>query len=256
MRSLIFAFIGTVVLVVGGCQSSPEPSADAVIDSARAAHGSSVLDRATITFEFRGESFRLRHDDGQFHYRRTFTDSLDRSVTEGLTNEGPYRVIDGDTTTLDSDGRTTVDTNVNSVAYFALLPAPLNDPAVQPSYRGRDTIDGAPYHRVQVTFQQEEGGQDWEDVFVYWFHTDTYAMDYLAYAFGLGPEEETGTRFREAYNVRRSSGVRFADYYNYTADTLSPDQMHRYPDLRSRDTLREVSRVTLDSVKVRPLSDS
>lgn len=256
MRSLVLSFIGTVMLVLGGCQSSPAPSADAVIDSARAAHGSSTLNQATVTFGFRGDAYRLRLNDGQFHYRRAFTDSLDRSVTEGLTNEGPYRVIEGDTTNLDADGRAAVDTNVNSVAYFTLLPAPLDDPGVQSSYRGRDTIDGAPYHRVQVTFRQEDGGRDWEDVFLYWFHTDTYAMDYFAYAYGLGSEEDTGTRFREAYNHRRRGGVQFADYYNYTADTLAPDQMERYPDLWARDALQEVSRVALDSVQVRPLPSS
>ncbi len=212
-----------------------------------------MLDHATMRFTFRGASFRLDHRrDGRFHYRRSLTDSLGRSVVEGLTNDGPYRVVNGDTTTLGTEERAEVETAVNSVAYFARLPAPLDAPAVQPSYRGRDTIDGTPYHRVRVTFQQEGGGRDWQDVFLYWFHTETSAMDYLAYAYGLGPDEETGTRFRKADNVRRRGGVRIADYDNYTADTLSPDQMHRYPALLARDALTYVSRVALDSVEVRP----
>ncbi len=212
-----------------------------------------MLDHATMRFTFRGASFRLAHQrDGRFHYRRSLTDSLGRSVVEGLTNDGPYRVVNGDTTTLGAEGRAEVETAVNSVAYFARLPAPLDAPAVQPSYRGRDTIDGTPYHRVRVTFQQEGGGRDWQDIFLYWFHTETSAMDYLAYAYGLGPDEETGTRFRKADNVRRRGGVRIADYDNYTADTLSPDQMHRYPELLARDALTYVSRVALDSVEVRP----
>jgi hypothetical protein len=154
---------------------------------------------------------------------------------------------------LSSSERDAVETTVNSVTYFALLPAPLGDSAVQPTYSGRDTIDGVPYHRVKVTFRQEGGGKDWEDIFMYWFRTDTYAMDYLAYAFGQGPDEEPGTRFREAYNVRRVNGVRMADYRNYTVDTLSADQMEEYPDLWARDAARLVSRIELDSVQVRPL---
>ena len=210
-----------------------------------------------MTFTFRGTSFRLRHHrNGRFHYRRALTDSLGRSVVEGLTNDGPYRVVDGDTMSLGPDGRAEVETAVNSVAYFARLPAPLDDSAVQATHRGRDTIDGTPYHRIEVTFQQEDGGRDWQDIFLYWFHADTYAMNYFAYAYGLGPDEETGTRFRAADNIRRRGGVRIADYDNYTADTLSPNQMHRYPDLLARDALRYVSRVALDSVEVRVLPDS
>jgi hypothetical protein len=80
-------------------------------------------------------------------------------------------------------------------------------------------------------------------------------MDYLSYAFGLAPgDPDTGTRFREAYNVRRINGVRVADYRNYTSDTLATDRMHRYPSLWAQDALELVSRVEIDSVQVRPLS--
>ncbi len=255
MRSLFRLLALSLLLAWGGCQS-PEapPDAAAVIDSARAAHGAPVLDRATVSFNFRGDDYQIRQEGGRFHYRRTYTDSLDRSVTEGLTNDGVYRVVEGDTASLSDEDRAGIETTVNSVSYFTLLPEPLDEPAVQPSYSGRDTIDGVPYHRVKVTFRQEGGGKDWQDVFMYWFRTDTYAMDFLAYAFGLGPSEEPGTRFREAYNVRRRSGVRVADYHNYTADTLSADQMAQYSDLLEKDALKRVSDIEIDSVQVRPLN--
>jgi len=253
MRTLL-ALCATVLLLAGGCQSPDStPSAAAVIDSARATHGASVLDPAVVTFDFRGDDYRIRHDGGQFHYRRTYADSLGRSVTEGLTNDTLYRAVEGDTVSLSASERDAVETTVNSVTYFSLLPEPLGDPAVQPTYSGRDTIDGVPYHRVKVTFRQEEGGKDWQDVFMYWFRTDTHAMDYLAYAFGLGPDEEPGTRFREAYNVRRINGVRMADYYNYTVDTLSADQLAQYSDQFDQDAVRLVSEIKLDSVQVQPL---
>lgn len=256
-----FVLLLSTILLLTGCQSSPSqndsPSAGAVVDSAIAAHGGPVLDSAVVSFNFRGDHYRIRQEGGQFHYRRTFTDSLDQRVVEGLTNEGPYRVVDGDTASLSADERSSVKTTVNSVSYFALLPHPLSDPAVQPEYHGRDTIDGTAYHRIKVTFDQEGGGDDWEDVFMYWFETDTYAMDYLAYAFGLAPEDtDRGTRFREAYNVRRRNGVRVADYMNYTSDTLGYDQMNQYPELWAQDALDLVSRVEIDSVTVRPLSGS
>lgn len=254
MRSFIVALVTAWLLALGGCSSSDSsPSAAAVIDSARAAHGSSVLDEAVVTFNFRTDTYRLLQNRGEFHYRRSYIDSLGQSVIEGLTNDTLYRVVEGDTVSLSASEREDVETTVNSVAYFALLPAPLGDAAVQPSYTGRDTIGGVPYHRIRVTFRQEGGGQDWQDVFFYWFRTDTYGMDYLAYAYGLGPDEETGTRFREAYNPRRINGVRMTDYYNYTVDTLSADQMAAYPSLLTQNAVRLVSKIELDSVQVRPL---
>lgn len=254
MRVFAVLLAPLLILVSSGCHApDPSPSGAAVIDSARAAHGASVLEDAVVTFDFRGDDYRLRQEGGQFHYRRAYTDSLGRSVIEGLTNEDLYRVVDGDTVSLSASERDDVKTTVNSVIYFALLPEPLGDSAVQPTYSGRDTIDGVPYHRVKVTFRQEGGGEDWQDVFMYWFRTDTYAMDYLAYAFGLGPDEDPGSRFREAYNVRRILGVRVADYRNYTVDTLSADRLEQYPDLWARGAGRLVSRIELDSVQVRSL---
>jgi len=255
---LLSAALAAALLITSACQptsSSAPPSAQAVVDSAIAAHGGDVLERAVVSFTFRGDSYRIRQDEGRFHYRRTYTDSLGRTIREGLTNDRIYRVVAGDTVSLSAEKRNSVETTVNSVTYFALLPSPLDDPAVQPEYSGRDTLDGVPYHRIRVTFQKEGGGKDWQDVFMYWFRTDTYEMGYLSYAFGLAPgETDTGTRFREAYNVRRINGVRMADYKNYTSDTLATDRMHRYPDLWTQDALTLVSRIEIDSVEVRLLS--
>ena len=77
-------------------------------------------------------------------------------------------------------------------------------------------------------------------------------MDFLAYAYGLGGEEEPGHRFREAYNVRRVDGVRMADYLNFTDATITPSMIESYPDRFGQASLEEVSRVELDSIDVRP----
>lgn len=257
LRSAIAAVATAIALLAtSACQPAAEtgtPSGRAVVDSAIAAHGGAVLDHAVVTFTFRGVDFRLRQDAGRFRYQRTYTDSLDRTVREVLSNDSLSRTVDGSRVTLSDDERGSVETAVNSVAYFALLPHPLGDPAVQTAYRGRDTLDGTTYHRVRVTFEQDGGGRDWQDRFLYWFNTNTYAMDYLAYAYGFAPGEERGTRFREAYNVRRIEGVRVADYANYTDPSLALDALDRYPDRFNDDALTLVSRVELDSVQVRPL---
>lgn len=257
MRHALAALVVTALLLAAGaCQSSPEETparARAIVDSAIAAHGGDVLDHAVVTFDFRGVDFRLRQDGGRFRYQRTYADSLDRTVREVLSNDSLYRTVNGARVELTEAERRSVETAVNSVAYFALLPHPLGDPAVQTAYHGRDTIQGTPYHRIRVTFRQEGGGRDWQDHFMYWFHSQTYEMDYLAYAYGPAPDEEQGTRFRDAYNVRRVEGVRFADYYNYTDTSLALDQLQRYPERRAENAVTLVSRVELDSIQVRPL---
>lgn len=257
MRPVLAALVAFALsLAAVACQPASQdapPQARAIVDSAIAAHGGAVLDRAVVSFDFRGTDFRLRQDGGAFRFQRTLTDSLGRTVRDVLSNDSLYRTVNGARVDLSEDERRSVETAVNSVAYFALLPHPLSDPAVQATYDGRDTLRGIPYHRIRVTFQQEGGGRDWQDRFLYWFHPDTYAMDFLAYAYGFGPAEEAGTRFREAYNVRRAQGVRFADYYNYTDTSLALGQLQRYPELWAEDDLTLVSRVELDSVRVRPL---
>ena len=255
MRPILFVFAAALLLSCQSPQPTDPPPAHAVLDSAVAAHSGAVLDRSVVTFTFRGDRYRLYHNDGRFDYRRSYSDSLGRRVHDGLTNEGTYRVIAGDTIALSDAEKTAIQTTVNSVAYFTLLPYPLQDAAVQPTYEARDTVKGTAYHRLRVTFRKEGGGQDWEDVFLYWFAADTYDMDYLAYAYGLGADDaDPGTRFRTAYNARRISGVQFADYKNYTAPDLAPNHMQRYPSLWAQDSLRLVSRVAIDSIQVRALA--
>jgi hypothetical protein len=256
MRGLAAVGIAVLLIWSGGCTPSPpDPAAniEAYLDTVIAAHGGDVLDRATVTFTFRGDDFTLRRNNGQFRYERTTTDSLGQRVVEGITNADVYRVVEGDTVALSNNEQDEVATAVNSVAYFALLPYPLQDPPVQASYAGPDTVAGTAYHRVAVSFD-EDGGQDYQDVFLYWFAQDTHAMDYLAYAFGVGgPAEDQGTRFREAFNVRSISGVRIADYYNYRDAEIGPDSLAAYPQAWTHGDVEQVSTVELEDVTVTPL---
>lgn len=260
---LLLAALLALPLLLTACADSASPpdapsadslSVDELIRNAVNAHGGPVIDTSVVTFTFRGARFRLLHDHGRFRYERITTDSAGARVREVLSNDSLYRTVDGQRVTLDEEERSAMNTTVNSVSYFALLPHKLTDPSVEANRLGIDTVRGTPYHRVEVTFAQEGGGQDWEDRFVYWFDADTHDMDFLAYAYGLGSDEEApGHRFREAYNVRRVRGVRIADYVNYTDTTLRPSSLASYPERLGTETLQEVSRVELDSVAVQPV---
>jgi hypothetical protein len=252
---LLLALIGLGACSEPSTESEPDAAAraDSIVQAAIAQHGGDVLDHAVVRFDFRGIDFRVERNGGQYHYQRTYTDSLGRTVREILSNDSLYRAVDGERVSLTEDEQSTVRVDVNSVTYFALLPYFLRDAAVQTAYSGTDTIDGTPYHRIRVTFQQQGGGQDWQDVFMYWFAQDDLGMDYLAYAYGFGPDEAYGTRFREAYDIRTIEGVRFADYMNYTTPGDSLRDLTRYPDYFAGDSLELVSRIETDSVRVQPL---
>ncbi|MDX1418544.1 MAG: DUF6503 family protein [Rubricoccaceae bacterium] len=269
MRLRVFA----LALLIAGCAAdAPEPEggaplvetppaetapadaeARALVDRAIAAHGGSVLERAELAFRFRGTPYRLRRDGGRFAYSRVTADSLGRAVEDRLDNEGLRRFVDGAPVPVPSNAAG-IETNVNSVAYFALLPFPLRDPAVRLRALGPDTLRGQPYERVEVTFAQAGGGRDWEDRYLYWIHPETHSIDFLAYTYRLGANETgsnaTGSRFREAVDARTVEGVRVQDYRNWTAFV---DRLEDYAGAFDADTLRLVSEVRLDAVRVMPL---
>lgn len=230
-----------------GCSEGPDPQA--IVDRAIAAHGGAHLDEAVVEFDFRDRHYRVMRDGGLFQYERHYTDSTGADVREVLTNDELYREVDGRRVSLSEAEAGSVLEGVNSVVYFALLPYFLNDPAVQKRYLGETTLRGEPYHEIEITFRQEGGGVDYEDRFVYWIHQENHTMDYLAYRFHVNGG---GTRFREAVNPRRVGGVRFADYRNFTpavADTV----LEGYDTYLDTDTLRLLSNVEIENVRVRPL---
>src|SRR5690606_31989160 len=143
---------------------------------------------------------------------RTATDSLGRRVEDVIDNDGLRRLVDGVAVPLDPVEAARTNTTVNSVAYFALLPFPLRDPAVRLRHLGPDTLRGVPYERVEVTFAPEGGGRDWQDRYLYWLHPEAHTVDFLAYTYELGANEvgpfATGSRFREAVHARTVGGVR------------------------------------------------
>ena len=246
--SLFFAVLA--ILLLEACTPTSDADPQAIVDRAMAAHGSENLDRAEVEFDFRDRHYVVTRDGGRFTYERTFTDSTGADVRDVLTNDSLYREVNGARVDLTEEERLSAETGVNSVVYFALLPYFLNDPAVQKSYLGEATVEGEPYDKVEVTFQEEGGGQDYQDRYVYWFHRDNHTMDYLAYSFEVNGG---GTRFRQAVNPRVVGGVRFADYLNGGADTLGTP-IHRYDEMLAAGEIDPISEIELKNIDVRPLT--
>lgn len=247
MRYLPLVFL--LALLTAACAPQP-PDPLALIDQAIAVHGGDSLDGKIITFDFRGRQFRLTHDRGFFQYERLYTTDTTGLVREVLNNDGFRREIDGVVGSFDEDFMRRMETSVNSVAYFVLLPFKLADPAVMSTYLGEVVVEGEPYHKVEVRFQQEGGGRDYQDWFVYWFHQERHTMDYLSYYYYT---DEEGARFRKAVNPRRISGILFTDHLNFKADTLG-QAIERFDEVLAAGGLMPVSEVILDSLTVTPLS--
>lgn len=236
-------------LVVGiSCKQDREPVPDAqqIVDRAIEAAGGDRYRSSRIRFVFRDREYIASRQEGQRVLTRiTETDS--GQVVDTRYGNRFTRTIGGKPLELADTTSEKLSNAVNSVHYFAYLPHGLNDPAVKKAYLGRTRIKGSEYHKVLVTFEQEGGGKDYEDVFVYWFRVGTCLPEYLAYEYHT---DGGGKRFREAYNERRIGGIRFVDYRNFSYD--GPLPVSSLDSLFLRDELQYLSRIDLTDIQVTP----
>jgi len=238
------AFYTFVVFLVSAC--GEEYHAQRIVDNAIRAHGGSSYENMELEFEFRDYHYRMKREGGVFAYERIFLDTLGNKIEDKLDNDGFTRKINGDQVELTEERKNAYKNSVNSVFYFALLPYGLNDPAVNKRIVGTSSIGGTDYQVVEVTFELEGGGDDFEDVFYFWFREDKYYMDYLAYTYET---EGGGVRFREAVNSRVVGGIRFQDYRNY-----KPSDKHTslsdLDELFIRGNLTLLSEINLENISV------
>ena len=164
-------------------------------------------------------------------------------IADKLDNISFVRNVNGAPAELSAKQKSGYREGLNSVVYFAMLPYKLLDKAVNAVYKGDQKIKGKNYSMVEVTFDQEGGGKDYQDIFMYWIDTETHTMDFLAYSYHVNGG---GVRFREAYNPRTVSGVVFQDYVNFKADlSISLDKL---PALWEAGELKELSRIDTEDV--------
>lgn len=196
------------------CQSSKENGLDAqsIVNKAIETSGTKNFKNAKISFEFRDKVYSSENHCGRFTYHRVtnVSDSVIKDIYKPA--KGLRRFIQDSLIKIADTSAQKYAESINSVFYFVQLPLRLNDKAVNKKYLGLDTIKDKVYHKIAVSFDQEGGGTDFEDKYLYWFDKDNYKLDYLAYSFKVNGG---GIRFREAYNERYIEGVRFVDYKNY-----------------------------------------
>ncbi|KYG79607.1 hypothetical protein MB14_16880 [Roseivirga ehrenbergii] len=216
-----------------------------IVDEAIAFHGMEGLNDAEFSLTFRNIDYTYTNHKGIFEYTRTQIDSIGQTVFDVMNNNGLVRLTNGDTTDLTEENRAAYTRSVNSVIYFFRLPFGLNDAAVNKTYVGEKEMKGKTYYEVKVTFAQEGGGEDFDDVFLYWFDKEDYSMDYLAYLYHT---DGGGMRFREAINARRVNGVLIQDYVNLKPEDERMDIMN-IAELYNAGELEVLSEIINEDVK-------
>jgi hypothetical protein len=244
MNSFGFLLFLSVGISIWSCTEEPL-DAQRIIDNTIASHGGELYTHSTISFDFRDRSYRIHRDGGVYTYERIFQDSLG-SFHDYLNNHYFVRELNERHFPLSSEDSVRLANGLNSVVYFSLLPYPLNDPAVIKTLEGQEEIKGTSYHKIKVTFQQEGGGQDFQDEYLYWIHPENFTMDYLAYNF---QENGGGTRFRAASKRNSLNGIILQDYENFKGPegTLAIDDLGKLYD---QGLLEKVSDIELTNIKV------
>lgn len=240
-------FLLFITIISAFTQFSCQPTAQSIIDETISAHGGEVYNSLDVEFDFRKMHYVIKTNGSEFQYERHQTDSSGIKTVDVLTNSSFVRTIAGEVVTVPDSMIAKYSSSINSVAYFFLLPAPLNDAAANKKRLADVEIKGQSYFQIEVTFAQEGGGKDFQDRFVYWINHQTKEVDYLAYSYETNGG---GVRFREAYNVRTENGLRFCDYRNYGLEDLKTP-LEALPALYEAGNLPLLSSIENEKVVVK-----
>lgn len=255
---MIRLFLFSALLMLASCQYSlnnesqkkdekPEVNqGKQVIEKAIEEAGGPRYNTASISFDFRDLHYRISRSNGLYLMERTRIDSLD-TIHDIVSNDGFIREVNRVEVSVPDSMVPRYSNSINSVFYFAQLPFGLNDAAVNTEYLGEAMINDRSYHKVKVFFDQEGGGEDHDDEFIYWVNKANNQVDYLAYEYATNGG---GMRFREAYNRRTVNDIQFVDYINYKPKAKGSVLLQEVDEAYQNDQLKELSRIELKHVEV------
>ena len=215
-----WGLLGILLFFVWSCENkasssqkkTPIHKGQEVIDQAIIAHGQNLFENTTLSFSFRDKQYSARRSDTSYTYTRSFQDGS-ALIEDILINSTHFsRKKNGVSIEVSKEWADKYSRSINSVLYFFQLPYLLNDLAVKKTDQGIKQIKGESYHQIKVSFQIENGGDDFEDEYLYWVNVNNYEIDYLAYNYIT---DGGGVRFRSAINKRRVDGLLVQDYINY-----------------------------------------
>ncbi|PCJ94202.1 MAG: deoxyribose-phosphate aldolase [Flavobacteriaceae bacterium] len=235
------------LLLMIGCKETVPSTMDAqqIVDKSIEVSGGDLYTKSNISFNFRDREYHYERIDNKKILKRIF--KKDTSTIIDIKEPSEFcRYINDDLVVVADSLANLYANSVNSVHYFAHLPYGLNAKAVHKELLGNVTIKNKDYYKLKVTFSEEGGGDDFDDVYIYWFNKETYKPDYLAYEFAVNGG---GKRFREAYNERYVNGIRFVDYNNYKPKDKNTS-IYEIDELFGRNELELLSKIELENVQV------
>lgn len=223
-----------------------------IVDRAIEHHGGEIYHRSESEMTMCSGSgcyrISVRMDDGMYVYRVAGPISTGHREVEASNDalahwhEGaPQQVAPADEQRLRDWAMARI--------YFVYLPFRLNDPGVIQRDLGLEIWDGRRLQRVKVTFPVGSS-TDAQDEFMYWFDPSSARLEQFAYSF---EGEPGGIRFRRLFNHRRIGGLLFFDQENLGlgGEHLSVD---RITPAFVKESMRDISTVTLEDVRVMPLA--
>ncbi|TXC85200.1 DUF6503 family protein [Luteibaculum oceani] len=246
-RFLNIFILAIAVISCDAPNTSKALSAEDIISKSYQFTGCDSLVEGRQSFTFRKKDFTITRTGGVYQYQRLSRDSSGNYLLDRLNNSGFKRWINDTLIPLDSASQNKLANQVNSVVYFAFLPLLLKDPAVRLKKLGSSEINGTNYHKIQVSFSEEDGGEDFEDVFLYFFDSQDFSLDYLAYQYYTG---KGGIRFRKAINPRRINGVLVQDYENYKPRNLESTHFYEIEKYFLNNDLELLSLIQLENVSI------
>ncbi|UOX34265.1 hypothetical protein LXD69_01820 [Flavobacterium sediminilitoris] len=216
--------------------------ADQIIYETIEAHGGLLFDVANYSFTFRDKQYHFMNYSDGYTYSSQIK-KKDTVIKDIITNGEFERYKNGILQNNTEEEIKKYTGALNSVIYFATLPHKLKDSSVKKKYIEETKIKGKEYDVIEITFNEDGGGQDYDDEFHYWINKNTKKIDYLAYNYQVN---NGGVRFRVAYNSREIDGITFQDYVNYEAQLNTP--LKDLPKLYENGELKEISKIETENI--------
>ena len=186
-------------------------TAQEIIDKTIVFSGADKVANSEIIFKFRENSYSALRKNGDFQLSRSYRkDTL--LIEDVVKNNGYERLMNSLLVKVADSMVSRYSNSINSVHYFSVLPFGLNDAAVHKKLLKSAILKGKEYYKIKITFSEEGGGDDFDDVFIYWIGKKDFLVDYLAYSYHTNGG---GKRFRVLKEQCIKNGIRFVDYHNY-----------------------------------------
>mgnify|MGYP006105705879 FL=1 len=243
-------FLITFTLFISCATKETPLTAQQIIDKTILRSGADKVKNAQIRFQFRDKKYIAIRKNGDFRLERTFNKATS-IIKDVISNNGFNRFVDSLPFVVVDSMAVKYRNSVNSVHYFSVLPFGLNDKAVKKKILPSSTINGIAYYKVEISFSENGGGEDFEDVFIYWIGKENFLIDYLAYSFHTNGG---GKRFRVLKEQCNKNGIRFVDYHNYKPLNIDAALIDLDTSFEKKQ-LKKVSEIILENIEVTLLKD-